>query len=425
MPDVTAAPAGRVVLVGGGPGAEDLITIRGLDRLMEADVVITDRLAPTGLLSRLSPDVEVVDASREPGKPRLGYDEIAHLMIERARAGKTVVRLKGGDSFIFAHGAQEVRACADHGISVEVVPGVTSATAAPVLGGHPLTSTDGAMGFSVVSGHLHPDDPANRVDWSALSRTGTTIVILMGMRNLPAIVDRLLADGVSPDASSTCVADASLPKQQVVHTTLTDLSAAVAAAGLRNPATVTIDAAAPRPARRILVLGGSRSGKSAYAERLLAATPEVTYIATAAGDSTDAEWAARIERHRQRRPSSWRTVETAELAKVLAHSDENPRLVDSITTWLASVMDDCGCWAEPPTDDAERRLGIAIDGLCMSWSVARGTVVAVSDEVGNGIVPATSSGRRFRDALGTLNQRLAAAADEVWLVTAGVPNRLR
>src|SRR5258707_1687776 len=192
MTDEATDPVGLVVLVGGGPGAEDLITVRGLDRLMAADVVITDRLAPTGLLSRLSPDVEIIDAARAPGRRTLSYDEIITLMIERARAGKTVVRLKGGDPFVFAHGAQEVQSCADAGIPVEVVPGVTSATAAPVLAGVPLTSTDGAAGFSVVSGHLDPGDPASRIDWSALSRSGTNLVILMGMRYLPAIVARLI-----------------------------------------------------------------------------------------------------------------------------------------------------------------------------------------------------------------------------------------
>jgi len=154
-----AGTRGRVVLVGGGPGADDLITVRGLDRLLSADVVITDRLAPVGLLGRLSPDVEVIDAARLPGRATLTYDQITGLMIERARAGKTVVRLKGGDPFVFAHGAQEVESCTAAGIPVEVVPGVTSATAAPVLAGVPLTSTDGAAGFTVVSGHLHPDDP--------------------------------------------------------------------------------------------------------------------------------------------------------------------------------------------------------------------------------------------------------------------------
>ncbi len=241
MPDDAAAATGRVVLVGGGPGADDLITVRGLDRLMSADVVITDRLAPVGLLTRLGPHVEVIDASRMPGQPTLTYDQVTDVMIDRALAGRTVVRLKGGDPFVFAHGAQEVASCAAAGIPVEVVPGVTSATAAPALAGLPLTSSEGAAGFTVVSGHLHPDDPACRIDWSALARSGTTLVILMGMRQLPAITRRLISDGVAAEAATACIASASLSEERVVRARLADLPTAVEAAGLTNPATVVID----------------------------------------------------------------------------------------------------------------------------------------------------------------------------------------
>jgi uroporphyrin-III C-methyltransferase len=258
MPDTATGGTGRVILVGGGPGADDLITVRGLDRLMAADVVITDRLAPVGLLGRLGPHVEIIDAARLPGQPTLTYDQITDLMIDRALAGLTVVRLKGGDPFVFAHGAQEVESCTAAGIPVEVVPGVTSATAAPALAGVPLTSSEGAAGFTVVSGHLHPDDPACRIDWSALARSGTNLVILMGMRQLPAIVNRLISDGVAADAAAACIASASLGGQAVVRGTLSELPAAVDAAGLTNPATIIIetfraagrnDSASPTPSQ--------------------------------------------------------------------------------------------------------------------------------------------------------------------------------
>jgi adenosylcobinamide kinase/adenosylcobinamide-phosphate guanylyltransferase len=177
--------------------------------------------------------------------------------------------------------------------------------------------------------------------------------------------------------------------------------------------------------RRVLVLGGSRSGKSRHAEQLLAGAASVTYVATAQGDPADAEWTARIERHRTRRPAGWSTAETTDPAKLIHQADAGALLIDSVTTWLAQVMDDCGCWSEVKPEDADRRLGDALDTLVDAWAAAAVTVVAVSDEVGSGIVPATASGRRFRDALGELNQRLATAADEVWLVTAGIPRRLR
>jgi uroporphyrin-III C-methyltransferase len=240
--DNAVGSGGRVILVGGGPGADDLITVRGLDRLLGADVVISDRLAPTGLLARLGPNVEIIDVGRKPGRARMAYDEIARLMIERARAGKTVVRLKGGDPLVFAHGAQEVESCTDAGIAVEVVPGVTSAVSGPGLAGLALTNVIGAAGFTVVSGHLDPDDPDGRVDWSALSRTRTNLVILMGMRNLPAIAKRLIADGLPADTASACIADVSLPSQRVVCAALETLPAAVDDAGVSNPAVIFIEA---------------------------------------------------------------------------------------------------------------------------------------------------------------------------------------
>ena len=423
MPEEAAL--GRVILVGGGPGADDLITVRGLDRLLAADVVIIDRLAPAGLLGRLGPGVEIIDAARLPGKPTLTYEQITGIMIDRALAGLTVVRLKGGDPFVFAHGAQEVQSCAAAGIPVEVVPGVTSATAAAALAGISLTSTDGAAGFTVVSGHRDPDDPACRVDWQALARSRASLVILMGMRHLSAIVTRLISEGVAADTPAACVSDASLPTQRIIRVPLADLPAEVAAGGLTNPAAVIVETSPRRPGRRVLVLGGSRSGKSRHAERLLSGEPAVTYVATPASDPGDGEWAARIERHRERRPTTWQTAETPEPAKILAQGEDGALLIDSITAWLARVMDDSGYWLENPPEDAGSRLAGAVDSFVTAWTATAVTAVAVSDEVGSGVVPATRSGRLFKDALGELNQRLAAAADEVWLVTAGIPSRLR
>jgi uroporphyrin-III C-methyltransferase len=416
---------GRVVLVGGGPGDPDLITVRGLDRLLAADVVITDRLAPTSLLERLGPDVEVIDAARAPGMRTLSYDEIVEVMIDRARSGQTVVRLKGGDPFVLAHGAQEVESCTAAGIPVEVVPGLTSATAGPALAGVALTSTGGAAGFTVVSGHLAPDDPANRLDWAAIARAGTTVVVLMGMKHLAAIAARLIADGVAAGTPATCIADASLPSQRVVRSALADLASDAERAGLGNPAVVIVEAGGrQRSGRRVLVLGGSRSGKSRFAERLLAGPEPVEYLATAEARPDDTEWTERIRRHRERRPPTWRTVETVAVADHLAAAGPAV-LVDSVTSWLARVMDECGYWDDEPSEVAAKSLAAQVERLCEAWPATARTAVLVSDEVGSGIVPATASGRRFRDELGRLNQRLAAAADEVYLVTAGIAQRLR
>jgi adenosylcobinamide kinase/adenosylcobinamide-phosphate guanylyltransferase len=168
---------------------------------------------------------------------------------------------------------------------------------------------------------------------------------------------------------------------------------------------------------RVLVLGGSGSGKSAEAELRLAAEPEVTYVATGRVDPADPEWTARIAAHVGRRPSWWGTRESTDVAGVLA-AFSGAVLVDSVTTWLAGVMDDCGAW-----DDAAGRAAARerADGLVAAWRAVDGYVVAVSDETGLGVVPDTRAGRMFRDELGRLNQRLAAEADEFVLVVAGRP----
>jgi len=179
----------------------------------------------------------------------------------------------------------------------------------------------------------------------------------------------------------------------------------------------------PRRSRRVLVLGGARSGKSSHAERLLRRERSVDYVACGLAPSEqDPEWAERVALHQARRPASWTTIETLDLASVLG-SKGPPVLVDCLTTWLARVMDDCGSWTGEPAADA--KLAAAIGGLVDAWSGSRRRVVGVSNEVGSGIVPATPSGRRFRDELGVLNARIAAASDRVWLVTAGLPRRLR
>ena len=172
---------------------------------------------------------------------------------------------------------------------------------------------------------------------------------------------------------------------------------------------------------RVLVLGGSRSGKSAHAESLVADLDDVVYLATSLSDPADDEWAARVAAHRARRPAGWTTLETTAPSELLRRGTV---LVDSITTWVAALMDETGVWDETDTAALER-LARRCDALVDSWVMTPAHVVAVSDEVGLGVVPETRSGRLFRDTLGVVNQRLAATADEVWFVVAGLPQRLR
>jgi adenosylcobinamide kinase/adenosylcobinamide-phosphate guanylyltransferase len=168
--------------------------------------------------------------------------------------------------------------------------------------------------------------------------------------------------------------------------------------------------------RRVLVLGGARSGKSERAELRLAGEPEVTYVATGGDGAGDAEWAARVAAHRARRPAWWRTAETTDLAGVL-RAARGAVLIDGIGTWLAAVLDECGGWADPAA--AREKLAGRVADLLAAWRQAGAYVVAVSDETGLGVVPATAAGRLFRDELGRLNQALAAESEEAELVVAG------
>ena len=171
---------------------------------------------------------------------------------------------------------------------------------------------------------------------------------------------------------------------------------------------------------RVLVLGGSRSGKSAFAESLLDGHEDVTYLATSVGAPDDAEWASRVAAHRARRPAGWSTLETTAPSDLLRRGTV---LVDSVTTWVAALMDEAGVWADEA--GADERLAGRCDALVNAWAMTPAHVVAVSDEVGLGVVPETRAGRLFRDVLGEVNQRLAGTADEVWFVVAGLPQRLR
>lgn len=210
----------------------------------------------------------------------------------------------------------------------------------------------------------------------------------------------------------------------------------------------------PRRGRpfRVLVLGGARSGKSGTAERMLATRERADYVACGpAVDGTDPSWAERVRLHRERRPARWTTLETLDLAGVLTQAPPArravPVLVDCLSTWLAGVMDECGLWADATgavgadgpdgadgpagtTDadgpaDADKEVASRVDALLDAWRSTRRQVVAVSNEVGSGVVPATVSGGRFRDELGTLNARIAAECEQVWLCVAGIPRRIR
>lgn len=226
-------PAGSVVLVGGGPGDGDLITVRGRREVLAADVVVHDRLAPVDLLDLLDPDVEVVDAGKAPGAHGLTQDEINALIVDRARAGLRVARLKGGDPFVLGRGSEEVLACVAAGIPVEVVPGVTSAIAAPAAAGIPVTHRGLAPGFAVVTGH-------DLGDLAPFAGTDLTLVVLMGVGRLPELVATLLAAGRAPGTPVAIVERAYADDQRTTTATLGTIEAAALCAGVTNPAVIVV-----------------------------------------------------------------------------------------------------------------------------------------------------------------------------------------
>jgi uroporphyrin-III C-methyltransferase/precorrin-2 dehydrogenase/sirohydrochlorin ferrochelatase len=236
------APAGRgsVVLVGGGPGDPGLITVRGRQALAQADVVVTDRLAPQRLLDELPPDVTVIDASKLPRGRYMSQDTINAVLVDEARAGNRVVRLKGGDPFVFGRGYEEIQACAAAGVTVDVVPGVTSAISVPAFAGVPVTHRGVTHEFVVVSGHLPPGHPESLVDWDALGRLTGTIVLLMAVENIGSITEALVAGGRDPETPAVVVQEGGLPGETTARATLAKLPGAIADAGVRPPAVVVI-----------------------------------------------------------------------------------------------------------------------------------------------------------------------------------------
>lgn len=236
--------AGRVILVGGGPGDPGLLTVAGQEALRGADVVVTDRLAPLSALADLGPGVRVIDVGKIPFGKATSQDEVNRMLIDLAREGNIVVRLKGGDCFLFGRGGEEVLACAAAGVPVSVIPGVTSALAVPAAAGIPITHRGLTQGVTVVSGHVPPCHPTSTVDYAALARSGTTLVFLMAVTTLPAITEILLAYGMSPDTPAATIADGTLAHQRGVRATLADIAAIVRDERIAPPAITVIGAVA-------------------------------------------------------------------------------------------------------------------------------------------------------------------------------------
>ena len=231
---------GKVYLVGAGPGDPDLITRKALSLLRRADVVIYDRLIPPQLLEETRGDAELIDAGKQPTRHRLAQADINALILERALRGLTVLRLKGGDPFVFGRGGEEALACQEYGIPFEVVPGVSSAVAAPAYAGIPLTQRGISSAFTVITGHEAPGKAASGINYRALARLGGTIVILMGVKRLGAITEELIAQGLDADTPAAIIEWGTVPRQRTLSGSAENIAARARAHGIQPPATAVI-----------------------------------------------------------------------------------------------------------------------------------------------------------------------------------------
>jgi uroporphyrinogen III methyltransferase/synthase len=271
--------SGIVHLVGAGPGDPGLLTVAGRRALEAAEVVVHDRLGTEGLLGLCPEGALLLDAGKAPGRQAMTQDEINATLVEHGRAGRRVVRLKGGDPFVFGRGGEEALALAGAGVPYVVVPGITSAIAAPAYAGIPVTHRAVATSFTVITGHEDPSKPSEQTDWAALARVPGTLVILMGMGRLRRIADALIAAGRPADQPAAAVQWGTTPRQRRVVSTLDGLPAAVEEAGLGSPAVVVVGPVAgladgiawrdDRPlAGRTVVVTRARAQASALSERL-------------------------------------------------------------------------------------------------------------------------------------------------------------
>jgi uroporphyrinogen III methyltransferase/synthase len=230
------AAAGTVYLVGAGPGDPGLVTRRALELVREADAIVYDRLIPAGLVAEARPDAELHYAGKEPGEPSMEQDAINALLVELGRSGKSVVRLKGGDPFVFGRGGEEAQALAAAGIPFEVVPAVTAGIAAPAYAGIPVTHRDEASAVAFITGHEDPTKPESAIDWDALARFPGTLVFYMGVKQLPEISKRLIEAGRAADMPAAVIERGTLPGQRAVVATLRAIAGRVEAEAVKPPA---------------------------------------------------------------------------------------------------------------------------------------------------------------------------------------------
>jgi uroporphyrin-III C-methyltransferase len=231
---------GKVYLIGAGPGDPDLITVKGLRLIRSADVIAYDRLIPMALLDEARVDAELIDVGKAPSRHRTPQEAINALIIEHARQGRIVIRLKGGDPFVFGRGGEEALACHAAGIPFEVVPGISSAIAVPAYAGIPVTHRKVSTAFTVITGHEDPAKGESTIDYAALVKMGGTLVILMGVERSRAFADVLMAGGRPTDTPVSVIQEGTTRTQKVVRSTLDKVADDIVSENVRPPAIIVV-----------------------------------------------------------------------------------------------------------------------------------------------------------------------------------------
>jgi len=291
---VSQAP-GIVYLVGAGPGDPGLVTVRALELIVAADVIVHDRLIPREVLAAARPEAELIYVGKEPGAASVPQEGIEELLIDRARQGKLVVRLKGGDPFVFGRGGEEAGALADAGIPFEVVPGVTAGVAAPAYAGIPVTHRDDASAVAFVTGHEDPEKEGSSLDYDALARFPGTLVFYMGVKALPRISAALIEAGRDPDEPAAVVERGTLPGQRAVSSTLGEIAAAATDAGIKAPAVTVVGPVAAHRERIAWLENRPLHGKKVVITRARAQASELARRLDALGAEPVELPAIRIE----------------------------------------------------------------------------------------------------------------------------------
>ena len=286
---------GIVYLVGAGPGDPGLLTARALELIVAADVVVHDRLIPRDALAAAHPDAELLYVGKEPGAASVAQEEIGELLIDRARQGEIVVRLKGGDPFVFGRGGEEAEALADAGIPFEVVPGVTAGIAAPAYAGIPVTHRDDASAVAFITGHEDPEKADSALDYEALARFPGTLVFYMGVKALPRIAERLIEAGRDPWEPAAVIERGTLPGQRTISGTLEAIADAATEAGIQPPSVTVVGPVAARRERIAWLEGRPLHGKKVVVTRARAQVSELARRLDALGAEPVELPAIRIE----------------------------------------------------------------------------------------------------------------------------------